>query len=565
MADLEKLFGVKQREQPPSPSEIRGILQTKNYESFSILRDVGDVIHTFDGAKLANKCMPGDHVYWDGMHCQLELRDEYPLIVGTIELTSKSRYGLTNRNIPMYLFTPYDKKYPQFIVGCSEKDKTRNIIGLIKFSDWQSSSMFPRGHIQQILGISGDKDAEYEALIWQSCPYRYPKFDYTSTIQPLVVERTRLSGFTFNIDPQGCKDVDDVFTFEKVEDSKWKVTITISDVALYVSDGSAIDIMASLIGQTLYDRDGKVIRPMLPAEYSEQACSLLPNKDSFGISLQFIWDGTKINHITWMLSIVHTNKSYTYEEFQMCDLPCRQVLQEIACYLAKENKDDSHEWVEQMMIFYNTEAGKILKDKKVGILRRHSVPNQERLERYRTHLPEWEKLAFSSAEYCLAEESNTQHYGLLSDTYAHTSSPIRRYADLVNQRILHLYITKSKEDYIVPQVMYDMNCREKAIRRFARDVDFLDAISSGNNTFEAIIMEKKRLENEFVKIKLYVPEWKRLVSTTYKYISENVVLSRDEKTELMVDDYKKVKIQCAYNHLMRNWKDRIIINLSNFD
>ena len=110
-----------------------------------------------------------------------------------------------------------------------------------------------------------------------------------------------------------------------------------------------------------------------------------------------------------------------------------------------------------------------------------------------------------------------------------------------------------------------MNCREKAIRRFARDVDFLDAISSGNNTFEAIIMEKKKLDNDFLKIKLYVPQWKRMVSTTYKYISDDLVLSRDEKTELFVKDYETVKIQCAYNHLMRNWKDRIIINLSNFD
>jgi hypothetical protein len=41
-----------------------------------------------------------------------------------------------------------------------------------------------------------------------------------------------------------------------------------------MEDGSAIDIMASLIGQMLYSKEGKMIRPMLPG------------KESYGISLQ---------------------------------------------------------------------------------------------------------------------------------------------------------------------------------------------------------------------------------------------------------------------------------------
>jgi len=246
-AVLEKIFEVKQVDHPPE--SLRGILQTKDYDTFTIYSDTGKPLHHFIGAKRANKCLPGDHVEWTGMHCTLELRDEYPPIVGTLELTNKSKYGLTSRGIPIYLFTPYNKAYPHFIVGCSEKDVSRNRIALITFGDWDKKSLtFPRGLLKQIIGPSGDYSAEKEALMWQSCPYVYPKFNYC----PELIDNTprvKLNGFTFNIDPEGCKDVDDVFTFEPINQIEWTVTITISDVACYVEDCSAVDILASLIGK----------------------------------------------------------------------------------------------------------------------------------------------------------------------------------------------------------------------------------------------------------------------------------------------------------------------------
>jgi hypothetical protein len=64
-----------------------------------------------------------------------------------------------------------------------------------------------------------------------------------------------------------------------------------------------------------------------------------------------------------------------------------------------------------------------------------------------------------------------------------------------------------------------------------------------------------------MKIKLYIPLWKRIISTTYKCLSENVVLSRDEKREIDVTDFKEVIIKCAFNINSRNWKERVIINI----
>ena len=66
-----------------------------------------------------------------------------------------------------------------------------------------------------------------------------------------------------------------------------------------------------------------------------------------------------------------------------------------------------------------------------------------------------------------------------------------------------------------------------------------------------------------VKIKIYIPKWKRVISTRYKYVSENKVLSRDEKEELEVIEYKEVIVECIMDPNKRNWKERVVIHLSN--
>ena len=579
---IQNMLGVEQlQEKPPG---IRGILQTKNYSDFIILSDGGDEIHRFSGAKLANKCLPGDHVSWNKEKCHLELRDSHPPIIGTVELVNKSKYGLTSRGILIYLFTPYNKSYPHFIVGCSEKDVSKNQIGLVNFDDWSSSSTFPRGQLLRLLGVSGDFEAEKEALMWQACPWKHPKGSYNPEVKEATsIVRKELTGFTFNIDPKGCKDVDDVLTFEEIDTVMgivWRISITISDVAAYIELNSPVDIYASLIGQTLYDTSGTPLRQMLPKEYSEEFCSLIPNKTSLGITLQFIWNGKEITDKVWFESILKTDKSYTYEEFQESNSPYKTPLASVTNYLAKEGVTayDSHKWIEQCMLFYNNEAGYILKNMGMGILRRHSSPNLEKLEKYRSNnIPDLEKLAFSAAEYCLADELETRHFGLESDNYAHTSSPIRRYADLVNQRVLKLYIRNLQHSYIVPITMYDMNYRTKLNKNYSRDLDFLTAILSGETstllglplkpingrepTIKGIIIDKQIAEEEQLKLKIYVPVWKRIVTTKYKMVSDNIVLSRDEKREIDVSEFREVSLTFAVNINSRNWKERIIINI----
>ena len=218
------------------------------------------------------------------------------------------------------------------------------------------------------------------------------------------------------------------------------------------------------------------------------------------------------------------------------------------------------------MLYYNMEAGAILKSLQMGILRRHEKPDEERWKAYAAHLPEWKHLAMSAAEYCLSEEKESWHYGLNTDAYAHASSPIRRYADLVNQRILKQWIEagyqRPPENYIVPITMTDLNNRSKAIRRYAREMDYLRALESGYTQFQAIIMEKKQTDDGKQKIRMYVPAWKRMVSSIYKCgSSSDHIQSRDETYEVYAPLYSMVMITCTFNLSMRNWKDRVILRM----
>lgn len=583
---LQQMLGISPMEQAPDPSVCRGILQTADYVHFHIYSDVGYPLMSFDGAKKANRCLPGDHVQWNAAkeQCELELRNEHPLLVGTLEMTNKTRYGMTRRMHPMVLFTPYDKRYPPLIVGTSEKDMTYNRVALVKVDEWPAGIQFPRGHLQHILGATGDLAAETTALIHQACPWTYRPEEVRACENPpfqdeSAEERALLEGYTFNIDPAGCRDVDDVFTFAPFTDTEgrtgWTVTISISDVTGYVEDGGAVDLMASMIGQTLYDAEGCVLRPMLPAPFSEGACSLLPGKQSYAVSLQFQWVGGQIREPRWLLSRLYNNYSYTYEEFEASDSIYKAPLAEIATYLAKQSDasapiTDAHEWVAQMMIYYNTEAGKWLKQaQQGGILRRHSSPDQERFTAMKQAgderlLKDVGHLAFSSAEYCHAEEKETSHYGLDTDAYAHASSPIRRYADIVNQRILKHLMSGKTEYWIVPVTMPDLNQRDKAVRRFARDMDFLRAACDPEQrTFDARIIEKTVVDEEWMTIRFYVPTWRRVISAAYKRTeTDNEVWSRDETQRLSVPLFREVQLTCTFDLRGRNWKERVIFSFS---
>lgn len=526
---------------------MSGILQTKNYRQFQIVSFREEIIHSFEGAARASKALPGDWVVWDEAkkECRLLTRTTHHPLVGVIELASKTKYGMTSRGAPIYLFTPYRAEYPLMIVGCSDRDTNTNKIAIVDFDSWDGSSALPRGTLRKILGPCGDYEVEKEALLLTYNSFKKVKGEDEDKSEGDNTERYKCPKMTFNIDPEGCKDIDDVLSFEETSDC-YQIWITISDVAEYVKPNTILDKTATLQAFTAYD-DGVAKKPMLPFEYSENLCSLLPGKLRLGVSLVLDLEKVspyKIQKETWKLTQVCNKKQYSYDNF--VDLAKKDgipigIFSQVASNLLGHDTEDPHEWIEAFMLKYNIEAAKILLLEKKGILRKHEAPDAEALAFYKSFKSiDLQHMSNRSAIYCSAGTTeSTKHYGLDVDAYCHATSPIRRYADLYNQRIL-------KKDIIYenPDIVW-LNQRQKDMKRCERDLFFLTKVRFyKKESIEAIILS---FDENKTKLKLWVPEWKRLL--TWK---PNFKIAVDLKPE------DNIRLSYFVNPSSRRWKDRIV-------
>lgn len=540
----------------------QGILTTRDYKHFKIISSDDDttiLYETPEGreneALLAKGCLPGDTVEWTGSRYNLIERSTHSTLVGTLELASRTTYGMTSRGSHIFLFIPYNRAYPPFLVGSSEKDRSTHRIALVDVDTWDTkTSQFPRGQLQKLLGPVGNLEAEEEALIWLAHPWpslRAKRIDAPTHPIPALeadAHRQRITGYTFNIDPPGCRDIDDVITLEQVTDSEWRITITIADVAAFVDEMGALDILASTFGQTLY-KDGEAIRPMLPPSISEGACSLICGEDRYGVSMSFLWNRATCERspVIWSESIIHNTMTFTYEDAMTSVSEPLTILREIA-----GGEADSHKWIEYMMLLYNKEAAKLLREARVGILRSHSPPDMERLAKYSAWDSGLAQLAMESAKYCLAnQEGALAHFGIGAEVYCHASSPLRRYADLMNQRIIKQLIRGKREGLMVTVPVHDLNARSKATKQYERNLLFLREVLTHSSSEGHRIVSGRILaiSSDRQQCSVWIDAWKKKMNVHAHDLDEF------EEGEL-------VNVQCAMNLLGRHWKDRMVIRLS---
>ena len=162
-------------------------------------------------------------------------------IAGTLELSSKVRYGLSSRGVPLFRFVPYDKSLSPFAVGCSTRDLFYNVHAIITpeprspLIPPSAAGPLPRGLLVQNLG-KPTPESEQTVLL---TTYAYDsqkelrKETTNSSVFPSLDNRVRPEGFTFHIDPPGCKDVDDALTMIRIGED-WLIWIHIADVATWV-------------------------------------------------------------------------------------------------------------------------------------------------------------------------------------------------------------------------------------------------------------------------------------------------------------------------------------------
>jgi len=404
------------------------------------------------------------------------------MIPGILELASRTKYGMTSRNVPLYLFRPLNPKLSPCIVGCSSFSTT-NVLALVDVPKWEVSKL-TRGNLTKILGNCGDFNAEKEAITYQYRKKSWPP-GITVSIPNIHADRHHIAGVSFNIDPVGCVDIDDVFTIG----THGYYYITIADVAEWMRENPKSLEKAQELGQTLYSSEGRIIQPMVPFQAE---CSLSPLKHRLGVSLRFKLENNKPTNVEFLKTSIINNASYSYDSIYESEYlsELKHVIQCLGC-----DSMNSHDWVAQLMIFYNIEAAKVLKQKQSGILRVHPTPDVEKLKLYERLGVDTKFLAFKAAKYAPAT-STEAHWGLNTDMYCHATSPIRRFADVINQ-----YVLKGEEPPVFDIEL--LNTHTKELKQYARDMFFLEQLNTKDRTTHGIVLNDHRV---------WVPAWKRIIT-----------------------------------------------------
>ena len=516
------------------------MLTTKNYLDFQIV-DCGSFVAEWKGAEKANRALPEDKVRLreDGGVEILERAPKKPL-VGVLQLTSKYMYGMTGHGVPMYCCQPMNKGYPSFRVACRERDRSKNLLVSFQFESWDAEAELPRGSLLKILGVVEDPTAEAEALAILSCPWSAPRPE--SGVPVINGDRTLLSTGTFNIDPVGCRDIDDVITLEKLTSDSVRLWITIADVSEMLDPSRKEFVAAEKIGATSY-QDGFAVRPMLHKDLSEKAFSLIPGETRYGLALRVDWNKDKgfVGKSVFEPVLVVNQMSFTYETIYMAEQWILDTLSAITSDLAGRTVTDSHEWVEQLMLFYNRQAALILREVGGGLLRVHDQPMLEKQAILKAIDSGLEHLAYQAAAYAPVTTIKT-HYGLSLESYCHCTSPIRRFADIINQQIIKNWLEKKSIAYSAErfELLADwLNRRQKQIAAAERDYILLKAIQiSPQNAVKAVFLWKEGEKNIY-----YVPSWKTMIRV------------REEEERTAGRNYT---IQYYCDRTKATWKERMI-------
>ena len=120
--------------------------------------------------------------------------------------------------------------------------------------------------------------------------------------------------FTFTIDGEDARDLDDAISIEKTE-NWYKLYVHIADVAHYVKAWSQVQNEAYLRATSVY-LPHKVL-PMLPEKLSNDLCSLNPHTDKLTLTCEMdLNEEWKVQKVNVYESVINSDYRLTYKEVQ---------------------------------------------------------------------------------------------------------------------------------------------------------------------------------------------------------------------------------------------------------
>ena len=243
----------------------------------------------------------------------LEKKDQ--VFIGTLKVDKYFAYLLTDSKfLATDIFIPRNR-----LKGGKTGDKA-----IVRITEWNDDDKNPRGEVVDILGVSGENQAEMHAILAEfGLPYRYPasvekaaeKIPDDITDEEILRRDDMRDRITFTIDPRDAKDFDDALSLKKLPNGNYEVGVHIADVTHYVRPESALDREAQSRATSVYLVDRVV--PMLPERLSNGICSLRPDEDKLTFSTIFEMDSkARVVSARIARTAIRSNRRFTYEEAQ---------------------------------------------------------------------------------------------------------------------------------------------------------------------------------------------------------------------------------------------------------
>ena len=221
---------------------------------------------------------------------------------------------VSSKQMSQNIIIPSDKLH-----GAKEEQKC-----IAKITYWGEKNETPIGEITDILGDTGENNAEMHAILAEfGLPYKYPdelekeadKISMDMTEAELKNRIDFREVTTFTIDPKDAKDFDDALSVRCLGENLWEVGVHIADVTYFVGEDSPINEEAKNRATSVYLVDRTV--PMLPEHLSNFICSLRPNEEKFTYSCIFtLNEKAEVLEYKIARTIIRSDRRFTYEEAQ---------------------------------------------------------------------------------------------------------------------------------------------------------------------------------------------------------------------------------------------------------
>ena len=356
------------------------------------------------------------------------------------------------------------------------------------------------GEVVRVIGPSDDPRNVYEALFasietGRTFPRKVEEEAEAVASRPAGNRRDLRHLPTVTIDGDDAKDFDDAISVGRL-DGGYRVWVHIADVTHYVEPGSALDHQAAFRGNSVYLPG--TVAPMLPERLSNDVCSLKPNVERATVTAEMeVSETGETKSAVAYRSLIVSDARLTYAsvdafldgraEVEQPDLvrTAYELSRRLKVRAARRGKlelggrepeyeMDEHgvpvaatarrstparELIEELMVLANEAVARRISDRAGGVFRVHERPDGEDLQTLGERLaavgmqvePTPDNLGtisqmaksdavnyliLRSIPRALYSPRDDGHYGLALEHYAHFTSPIRRYSDVLVHRAL---------------------------------------------------------------------------------------------------------------------------------